>query len=160
MLLRPGRGFSRHAARPQLAAVGGVPVGCGVTEPCWPPPQGGLSRASGTPPPALPSFTCTLTIPAVHTPLGGFEEATFTAWSIEKVNITPDRLSALCSEATIGTRVLQRSPTTQVFAELLILLMIMLCPCYAYSARQMNQRLRAELTLQQQRRMAVLTALI
>ena len=43
-----------------------------------------FSIESGPRPPALPSFTCTLTIPAVHTPLGGFEETKFTAWSRSK----------------------------------------------------------------------------
>ena len=38
----------------------------------------------GPPPPASPKFTCQLTIPAVHTPHGGFEETRFTAWARSK----------------------------------------------------------------------------
>ncbi|CAL8468266.1 g7806 [Coccomyxa elongata] len=43
-----------------------------------------FSVEDGPPPPASPKFTCHLTIPAVHTPHGGFEETRFTAWARSK----------------------------------------------------------------------------
>lgn len=43
-----------------------------------------FSIESGPRPPALPSFTCTLTIPAVQTAISGYDETTFTAWSRSK----------------------------------------------------------------------------
>jgi len=53
----------------QQHSSGGIPV---------------FSIESGPRPPALPSFTCTLTIPAVQTAISSYDETTFTAWSRSK----------------------------------------------------------------------------
>ena len=49
------------------------------------------------------------------------------------MNTTPNRLSALCSEGTVGNKRAAAIADTSGFCRLLILLLIMLCPCYAYS---------------------------
>ncbi len=64
-----------------------------------------FSVEDGPPPPASPKFTCHLTIPAVHTPHGGFEETRFTAWARSKKAAEHSAAGAPHSLSHLRTRV-------------------------------------------------------
>lgn len=76
-----------------------------------------FSIESGPRPPALPSFTCTLTIPAVQTPMGCFEQTTFTAWSRSKKSA--EHAAAEKALAFLVSRGLMKAPPPQIGADVI-----------------------------------------
>ncbi|EIE18400.1 hypothetical protein COCSUDRAFT_68326 [Coccomyxa subellipsoidea C-169] len=85
-------------------------------------------------------------------------------FTMREVNFTPDRLRTLCSAASFGNKSVVISDTSGEETDLPAVNVDALSKeallLELKKAQQMNQQLKAELSLEQQRRMAVLTALI